>query len=279
VTLAARARLVLRSPSGDRLDCRAVDERTARSAAELALSAAAEPRAVSRPVQLDGMDAWLKASPLRGSASLRYSLRRTLLRLDAPREREYANIEWLRREGFQVPRALAAGTLARRGRIVWQFLLLERLENARPLTECLSNAAPEERAALLDELAREVARMHALRFVHHDLHLRNVLVGAAAPPSGARRLWFVDAWRGGPRYALRGPAYDLACLMLHGEGLISPLERERWIELYLEQCRAHGRPADRARLLRVARAHHATLLRQLAREPGRWREPRPPARW
>ena len=279
MTLAAPARLVLRSPSGDRLDCRAVDERTARSAAELALSAAAGPRAVGRPVQLDGMDAWLKASPLRGSAGLRYTLRRTLLRLDAPREREYANLEWLRREGFQAPRPLAVGTLARRGRIVWQFLLLKRLEHAQPLVDCLPGAAQAERAELLAELAREVARLHALRFIHHDLHLRNVLVGAAPPASDARRLWFVDAWRGGPRYALRGPAYDLACLMLHGEGLISALERERWIELYLEQRSAHGRPADRARLLRGARAQHARLVRQLARAPGRWREPRPPTRW
>ncbi|HVS10743.1 MAG TPA: lipopolysaccharide kinase InaA family protein, partial [Planctomycetota bacterium] len=248
MTAAARARLVVRSASGDRLDCSAVDERTARSAAELALSAAAEPRAVSRAVQLDGMDAWLKASPLRGSASLRYSLRRMLLRLDAPREREYANLEWLRREGFQAPQPLAAGTLARGGRIVWQFLLLERLENARPLVDCLPGAAPAERAELLAELAREVARLHALRFIHHDLHLRNVLVGAAPVASDARRLWFVDAWRGGPGHGLRGPAYDLACLMLHGEGLLSPLERERWIERYLEQRRAHGRPAARARL-------------------------------
>jgi hypothetical protein len=67
--------------------------------------------------------------------------------------------------------------------------------------------------------------------------------------------------------------------MLHGEGLISPLERERWIELYLEQRSAHGRPADRARLLRGARAQHARLVRQIARDPGRWREARPPARW
>lgn len=120
------------------------------------------------------------------------------------------------------------------------------------------------RAAVLDELACEVARFHALRFVHHDLYPRNILVARNAPHS---RVYFIDAWAGGPTPQLRGAAYDLACLMLDAPRTLTAREVERFFELYCAERAGQERPVDRAGLVLRARRERRHLVERLRARP------------
>jgi tRNA A-37 threonylcarbamoyl transferase component Bud32 len=254
------------------LECLAPDGELAAAATELALESAAAKARIGRPVELAGRGAWLKASPLRGRARWRHALREHLLRQPLPRVREAENFEWLARNGFLAPRTLAAGALRRRGVAVYQFLIASRLEGAAPLVDFLATAGEDEHGRVLGELASEVARMHALSFVHRDLYARNLLV---APSDGAQRIHFIDAWRGGARLQLRGEAYDLACFFL--QPALTPREQSDWLRRYESERARHGRPIDLRRLVSSVRRERAALARQAGRDPGRWRGPQAPA--
>jgi hypothetical protein len=240
-------------------------------ARELALRFGLERAPRAGATRFAGESAWLKSSALAGRARLRHGAARVLLRAPPPRVREAANLDWLAARLFQVPRPLAAGWFG--GAMPrWQFLVTAFVEG-EPLEHFLRGAGAEERAALLVELARETARMHALHFVHRDLHLRNVLVAPATLP---RRLAFLDAWRGGERLQLRGPAYDLASLFLEAPSLLTPGEIRAWLAEYAAERAALGAPLDSARTFGAATAARRSLLARARREPGRWRIPEPP---
>lgn len=89
------------------------------------------------------------------------------------------------------------------------------------------------RAALFDQLARIVRRMHDAGFVHRDLHGANVLVsGPAAAPS----LHVIDLHsvrrRAAPSRAAR--RFDLFKLLHSLLGCSTPAERRRLLEVYEE---------------------------------------------
>ena len=261
-----------------RLIVRARDEDLAAAALEPALAAFLEGRSVGLSVELCGRPGWLKGGPPRGSAALRYGLRWRLARRAPPRGREYANLSWLEARLFRVAAPLACGWILRGARLRFQFLVTALSEDARPLESILDESTPSERAGLVDELARESARMHALSFVHRDLYLRNVLVlPAHVGPGDPRRLVFIDAWRGGPHHVGRGPAYDLGCLMLEGASVLTREEQARFVHGYLEERSGQGKPARAQSLLRSAERARASLLARARREPGRWRLDEPPA--
>jgi len=269
-------RLVLDTVLG-RMVVLAPREELARAALEPAIEAMLGPALEGQPVELGPHPAWLKAGTLAGSATWRYGLRRVLLRASPPRVRELDNLAWLQARLFRVPEPLAAGFIARGPRLRFQFLLTRRIAGVRPLDAALDDAPADERDALLAELGREVARLHALRFVHHDLYLRNVLVVPPhVGPGDPRRLVLVDAWRGGPHYPWRDAAYDLGCLMLEGAGLLTHDEQRELVRLYLAERTAQGRPADAPVLLAAATRERAAQLRRARREPERWRRPEPP---
>jgi hypothetical protein len=272
----ANVRLALDTVLG-RMVVRAPSEELARGALEPAIAAMLGPPREGEPVELSGRPAWLKAGSLGGKAAWRYGLRRALLRMPPPRVRELENLAWLRARLFRAPEPLAAGFIARGPRLRFQFLLTARLEGVQPLDRALDDADRAQRAELLEELARETARMHGLRFVHHDLYLRNILVTPIRTGEGdPRRLVFVDAWRGGPRYPWRDAAYDLGCLMLEGAGLLDRDEQRTLVRIYLEERAAQGRPADAPVLLAAAGRERAAQLRRARREPERWRRAEPP---
>jgi Lipopolysaccharide kinase (Kdo/WaaP) family len=261
-----------------RLDIVAPQAELARLAIEPALAALLGAPRTAQPVDLGGRAAWIKASHLSGSAAWRYGLRRRLLLRAPPRVRELENLDWLLERLFRAPQPLAAGSITRGMRMRFQFLLMARLDDVRPLDAALEVAPAAERAELLDELAREVARMHALRFVHRDLYLRNVLVRPPfVGPGDPRRLAFVDAWRGGPFHPWRGPAFDLGCLMLDGAGLLDAREQRTFVRLYLSERAVQGRPADASALLAAAARARKSQLERVRREPHRWRRAEPPA--
>jgi hypothetical protein len=271
------ARLSLGTALG-RLDIVAPEPELAQLAIEPALAALLGPPRSAHAVDLGGRAAWIKASRLSGSAAWRYGLRRTFFFRPPPRVRELENLDWLNERLFRAPEPLAAGFIARGARMRFQFLLMALLESVRPFDVALENAQPRERAELLAELAREVARLHALRFVHRDLYLRNVLVRPPhVGPGDPRRLSFVDAWRGGPFHAWRGPAFDLGCLMLDGAGLLDAGEQRAFVRLYLSERAVQGRPAEAPSLLDAAARARRSQLERARREPHRWRRAEPPA--
>jgi hypothetical protein len=227
-------------------------------------------------VRLGSVEAWFKMGTLRGKARVRHALRRALLARPLPREAEHENLAWLAERRFRAPRPLAAVSFWRGGLPLHQALFTEFLPDARPLHTELPVLSAEIRAEVLDELAREVARLHALGFAHHDLYLRNVLVLEHPPQSDPRRLAFIDAWSGGPGRARRGPARDLACLMLEGANLLNDGEQARWLARYLAEREAQERSAEAAELVRAAAGVRRRLLARIAGEPGRWRLAEPP---
>ena len=163
----------------------------------------------------------------------------------------------------------------------FQFLVTARLEHTRTLRRFLERGPePEERAAILDELAEETARMHALRFVHRDLFPRNLLIGPqGSPGSTARRVAFLDAWAGGPQPRSRGPldaarrgtAYDLACLMLYGCDLLTEQEQHRFFARYTEQRDQHGQPLRDGSFFERVRRERSALVRRMIRRPAQQR--------
>ena len=231
-------------------------------------------RPLAQAMVFAGHDAWVKGGALRGSSSLRHALRAVLLRQPTPREREFENLGWLRERLFEALEPLAAGSSWSAGRPRFQVLVTAREARGAPLEECWGHLPPAERAELLVELAREVARLHALHFVHRDLFPRNLLLLPAGAP---RRLVLLDAWAGGEGPGRRGPSYDLACLFLEAE-LFTAAERALLLATYRDERAAQGRPLRPGFARRVARAR-AALVERLRREPGRQRGRGLPGPW
>jgi aminoglycoside/choline kinase family phosphotransferase len=147
---------------------------------------------------------------------------------------------------------------------VRQFLLTVDVPGAITLEAFLRGERVTDRDEVLDELARETARMHALGFVHHDLYPRNVLV---LPRTDTARVAFLDAWAGGPPPQLRPAAYDLACLLLHADRELERGEIERFVSTYARERDAHGRPVDAHRVLARAKRIRTRLVERLVARP------------
>lgn len=249
--------------------------RGAPMAGEAAMMLVTSEQATTGAWWFGGARVFAKASALRGSAARRHMVRRRLLGQNLPRVREYENLGWLRERVFQVPQPFGAAVLWRDGLPRFQALVTEWVPGVVELDAALREASPRERLALAVELGGEVARMHALGFVHRDLFPRNLLV---LPEGSRRRVVFVDAWRAAPNASLRGPAYDLACLFLEGASLWSEEEQQALLDAYVRGRAAHGRPAS-ASLLGRARRARRSLVRRLERDPARLRGGPAPAPW
>lgn len=258
------ARLEERVAPG-RLEIVSRTEDEGRQAGAVALSAFSRAQRHAGFVDFAGGRAYFKLSALAGKTRLRYALKRGLLRSPLPRLAEFANLGWLREHGFQTPEPLAAGALWRHGLPRFQFLLTREVEGARTLGSFLAET-PEggERAAVLDELARTVARMHTLRFLHHDLFPRNVLVTRASPSGRETRVWFLDCWAGGPPPQARGPTYDLACLTLDVERSLTETESARILESYADARNSEDRGFDLDRFRRSVARDRDALARKRA---------------
>ncbi|MBK7874252.1 MAG: phosphotransferase [Planctomycetes bacterium] len=265
------------SPLGT-LELRARDADVVGEGRELVLRLARDGARAAGFVELAGGRAFVKASPLAGRARLRWALKRALFQSPLPREREHANLLWLRERLFLAPEPLLSAVIARGGAPWFQALATRAVEPARTLEDVLRDGGATERAYLLDELARETARMHALHFVHRDLYPRNVLVHAE--PSGGCT-WFLDCWKGGERLQLRGPAYDLACFLLRAPEDLGAEAQRAFLDAYERGRAAQGKPiGDRAPFLRAIERERAALVQRLAARPGEWRgRSAPIARW
>ena len=237
-----------------RLELVARTEAEGRQATEIALAAWSQAPRHGRFVDLGSGRAYFKLSALAGKSRLRYALKRGLLRRPLPRLAEFANLAWLREHGFGAPDAIAAGALWSRGLPRFQFLFNREVLGARTLAAFLAEERdPGARTAVLEELAKMVARMHELRFLHHDLFPRNVLV------TGPSEVAFLDCWAGGLLPQMRAPAYDLACLTLDPEGSLSAAEVDRILETY-----AGATSLDPDRLRRSVARERAALAYRIS---------------
>lgn len=235
------------------------------AAAALALDDCARGGSGLDVIEFGGKRAYFKRSKLRGSSRWRWGARVALLRDRVPRVREYYNLCWLTERLFLTPLPIAAGGFARAGLPAWQFLLTEAIAPAETLESFVVREDDEgERAAVLDELAREVARMHALGFVHRDLYPRNVLV---LPRGALQRVAFLDAWAGGPPPQMRGASFDLGCLFLRVDGERARDERERFLARYAHERAALGRAVDLKGLVRGAQRTRERAIARLTARP------------
>lgn len=223
--------------------------------------------------------AWFKRSWLRGGSRARWTLK-AWVGAHVPRVAEFHNLGWLRERLFEAPAPIAAGCVSRSSSPAWQFLLTSHVPDATSLDVFLEEREREDRAAVLEEVARETARMHALGFVHHDLYPRNLLVrerdGRGA--SARRRVVFLDAWAGGPPPQSRDAAYDLACFLLRADTQLTTEERRAFLDSYAAHRAAQARPIDQQRTIRRALALRRKLVERLERRPHERRGGASPAR-
>ena len=176
-----------------------------------------------------------------------------------PADREWRALTALHARGFPVPRPIERERLARNR----DLLVLERIAG-KPVADVLS----EEHACrgdLLPELGRAVARLHALGFVHGDLHAGNWIVG----PFGDLHL--LDLQRTRRTRSARARLRDLAdldfSLQRHGVSLSArvdlrraalgesrPLEAERKILAIDRLARSRAERHYKSRTRRTRRA-------------------------
>ena len=215
-----------------------------------------------------GEPAWFKRSWLRGGARVRWTVK-SWIGARVPRVAEFHNLSWLRERLFEAPAPIAAGFVSRSSSPAWQFLLTSHVPDATSLDAFLDDRSRADRAAVLEEVARETARLHALGFVHHDLYPRNLLVRERdGREAGARRrVVFLDAWAGGPPPQSRDAAYDLACFLLRADTQLTSHERRAFLESYAAHRAAQARPIDERRTWERARAIRRSLVDRLERRP------------
>jgi hypothetical protein len=120
-------------------------------------------------------------------------------------DREAAAADWLRANGFAAAEPLLVWELRHRGQL-WRALLITRAVPGRPLDRLLPELPAAERAALLQQLDRWLARLHAAGFRDRNLDLRNLLAEPAGDPADP------ESWRiakiDSPRWRLRAPMRD-----------------------------------------------------------------------
>ncbi|HEX8361523.1 MAG TPA: lipopolysaccharide kinase InaA family protein [Longimicrobium sp.] len=140
-------------------------------------------------------------------------------------EEELRATEAARAGGVRAPEVIAAGRIA--AFPGYRAMIATRLiPGVRDAAAALAQGA--DRAAVLREAGRQIARMHAAGVAHPDLNLRNLLVGEAG------EVWLID--------------FDRARVV---EGAVSRARRERDLERLARSAAKLGlwlSPADRVAL-------------------------------
>jgi len=129
---------------------------------------------------------------------------------------EWENLVSLTKIGLPVPNIIAHGEKRRKGRFLIGALITEEVENSKNLAQHLSDNADlindkKWLYSVIDQVAGYVHEMHAHKFIHRDLNLRNVLVQTQGYPA----VFFIDCPAGGFEagfYLKRGIIRDLAHL-------------------------------------------------------------------
>ncbi len=222
---------------------------------------------VARFEQIGEVTGYWKGGPLRAKTALRYQVKQRLFAQAHPRLSEFRNLTWLRERLFAAPRPLAVAEWRKSGLVRHQWLYTECMQGRTPLSEAWPAMEPAQRKRCALQLADEVARMHSLHFVHHDLFPRNIMVSGV---DEMQPIAFLDAWAGGPGFCLRGPEYDIACLALSWPDEWEPEEQALFLQRYLDSRQAQGRPIrNKVRWVRSIEKQRTAWARKLKASPRR----------
>ncbi|MEX2286376.1 MAG: lipopolysaccharide kinase InaA family protein, partial [Planctomycetaceae bacterium] len=155
-----------------------------------------------------------------------------------------ASLEWTaarRIAGLGIPtfEPVAVG-YCRPGLVVGDnYLVTREIPNAIPLDDFVlaslgNRSAPSVvRDSIAIELGDLVARLHAGRIVHSDLHAGNILVRIGA--NGHARLWLIDLHpvRQGSRLSVGSIEHNLSLLNHFFAGMATPSDRLRFFRSYM----------------------------------------------
>jgi hypothetical protein len=170
----------------------------------------------------------------------------------SPAMQEWEHLEWARRQGFLVPRAVAAAEwIGPRGQLQ-SVLAVEELAGMLPLHEAIPLAeqrlSPRQFAAWKKGLTREIAaivhKLHGQSRFHKDLYLCHFYIEAdltAQLPSWAGRVFLIDLHRLGHHPVSHSvwQIKDLAQLLYSSEiSGITDRDRLRFWSLYRQGRRA-----------------------------------------
>ena len=193
--------------------------------------------------------------------------------------REYEALAALSAAGLPVPRPFFWCEGDGRSAVA-----MELVEHRQTLRMALADAAAAEAAALLDELARLVARLHEAGWCHRDLYLEHVLVRRAPEPAGPLSgppagplagppagwgLVLIDLGRARAGRALRRRWFvkDLAALLHSTPAAVSRAARLRFLARYLDLRGLSGGAGGRAALRAWAEAVERKRARLATHRP------------
>src|SRR5258708_5648489 len=124
-----------------------------------------------------------------------------------PGVQEWHHLEWAKKQGLPVPRAVAAGEFVGPWGRLQSFLAVEELTGMLPLHEAIPLAAERLPATafaawkrgLIAEMARVARALHDRHWYHKDLYLCHFYIPEAdtrrTPPGWARRVYLIDFHR------------------------------------------------------------------------------------
>jgi len=149
---------------------------------------------------------------------------------------EWENLVSLTKIGLPVPKIIAHGEKKRNGRFLAGALITEGVENSVNLAQHLSDNADlisdkKWLYSVIDQVAGYVHDMHAHKFIHRDLNLRNVLVQTQGYPA----VFFIDCPVGGFQsgfYLKRSIIRDLAHLDKVARYILSDRDLLRFYKKY-----------------------------------------------
>lgn len=229
--------------------------------------------------ELGNLSVYSKGGPLGDSGSRRHGRALRFLHREPPRRREFTNLAWLRRQGFEAAEPLLSAYARRGSRLIAQLLVTARVERAGGLRPLLEDGRRDPlREPVLERLATTTGTLHARGFLHGDLYPRNLLhsggVNAGEAGRGVR-IVLLDAWRGGVHKkpnVLAHAGRDLGCFFLHGAEWLDALEQQRFYKRYLAAVRDGGHRVDPAKLRRAIESGRAREQRRFASDPRRRRD-------
>lgn len=178
-------------------------------------------------------------------------------------QREYENIERLRRWNLDAPTPIGYGEQHCAGFLTRSFLMTEGIKNPVPLDRVIQQGIDDpRRRALITGLADTVRQMHQHGFVHHDLYWRNIILN----DQSLDRFYLIDCHKGrtwSRREEIASRAHDLACLDAPAPEFFRRTDRLRFFLRYREHSRLTD---DDKKLLRRALEMAAPMRdRQLKR--------------
>jgi hypothetical protein len=184
--------------------------------------------------------------------------------------REYTNLRRLRQWGLDAPGAVAYGEERRARCLFRSFLISEGVAAPCPLNLFIRDVLPtlperersKARRELIMRLASYTRRLHARRFVHHDLFWRNIILSGRSLDC----FFLIDAHKGKrwmPWAAQRSRAKDLATLDAPAPWFFRRPERLRFYLHYVDRARLTI--SDRRLVRRVLAVAEPMRERQLNR--------------